>query len=267
MSIIYINPYRFGPAYDADAQDYFNRVIAADVAAGNTSGLEVDVQNAINDFVVGCKSDGIWNAIKASCILAGARTLAGALVPLVGTAPTNNNFVAGDYDRETGLKGNGSTKYLGSNRAGNADPLNSAHLSVFASTASTSGAFKTYISAGTGVGPYKGLAYDTSASLGTYGTLNSNTVIGSTGTQLAGFIGISRPSSATVDFRAGGSTSSTSNASTSAPTLPINIFATSSATNFADGRLAFYSIGESLDLALLDTRVTTLMSDLAAAIP
>jgi hypothetical protein len=35
----------------------------------------------------------------------------------------------------------------------------------------------------------------------------------------------------------------------------------------ASARLAFYSIGESLNLALLDARVTTLINDFAAAIP
>ena len=39
------------------------------------------------------------------------------------------------------------------------------------------------------------------------------------------------------------------------------------ASLYSNARLSFYSIGESLDLALLDARVTTLMSDLAAAIP
>ena len=37
--------------------------------------------------------------------------------------------------------------------------------------------------------------------------------------------------------------------------------------NWVDARLAFYSIGESLDLALLDTRVTNLINAYAAAIP
>jgi hypothetical protein len=85
MSVIFINPYRFGVAYDADAQAYITAVETADGQA-----LETGVRDAINAFVVGCKADGIWNAIKASCILAGARTLTGALVPLVGTAPTTS---------------------------------------------------------------------------------------------------------------------------------------------------------------------------------
>jgi hypothetical protein len=74
-----------------------------------------------------CKADGTFSAIKAACLLCGARTLAGALVPLVGTAPTNvaDGFVSGDYTRggaTPGLKGDG-TSYLDSGRAGDDDPL------------------------------------------------------------------------------------------------------------------------------------------------
>jgi hypothetical protein len=36
---------------------------------------------------------------------------------------------------------------------------------------------------------------------------------------------------------------------------------------YTNARLAFYSIGESLDLALLDARVTDLINAFAAAIP
>jgi hypothetical protein len=70
---------------DSDAAAYIAAVEAADGQA-----LETATRTAIDSFVKGCKNDGIWNAIKASCILAGARTLAGALVPLVGTAPTSS---------------------------------------------------------------------------------------------------------------------------------------------------------------------------------
>ena len=117
---------------DADAAAYIAAVEAAD-----QQSLEIPVQVAIHSFVKGCKTDGIWPAIKASCILAGARTLNGALIPLVGPAPTNNNFVAGDYDRETGLVGDGSTKYLDSNRASNADPQDNIHQACFVSNLPT----------------------------------------------------------------------------------------------------------------------------------
>jgi hypothetical protein len=116
MSLLISGDLRLANTYtlpdDADAVAYIAAVEAADGQA-----LETATRMAINSFVKGCKADGIWPAIKASCILAGARTLAGALVPLVGTGPTNvGPFVSGDYDRKTGL-GNPSntTKYLNSN--------------------------------------------------------------------------------------------------------------------------------------------------------
>jgi hypothetical protein len=93
--------------FDPDAKAY---IAAVEVADGQA--LEPAIRTAYNNFILGCKSDGIWDAIKASCILAGARSLSGALVPLKGSAPTNNNFVSGDYVRTTGLVGDGTTKYL-----------------------------------------------------------------------------------------------------------------------------------------------------------
>ena len=111
---------------EPEAQEYTERVERAEGQA-----TESAVRVAINAFVAGCKVDGTWGAIKACCILAGARTLTGALIPLVGAAPTNNNFVAADYNRMTGLLGDGTSKYLNSNRNANADPQNNHHLSIF----------------------------------------------------------------------------------------------------------------------------------------
>jgi hypothetical protein len=88
--------------FDPDAAAYLRAVEAADGQA-----LETPVKRAVDDFFRGCKADGTFSAIKAACLLCGARTLAGALVPLAGTAPTNNNFVDADYNRETGLSGMG----------------------------------------------------------------------------------------------------------------------------------------------------------------
>jgi len=110
-------------SFDRDALKYIDAVEQAD-----GEKLEPGIRKAINSFIVGCKSDNTWDAIKASCILAGARTLEGALIPLVGAPPTNNNFIANDYNREIGLKGNGIDKYLNTNRQNNIDPQNSKHF-------------------------------------------------------------------------------------------------------------------------------------------
>jgi hypothetical protein len=247
-----------GVALDPDAQSYITAVETVDGQA-----LEAGVRAAINDFVVGCKADGIWNAIKASCILAGARTLNGALRPLVGTAPTNFNFVSGDYNRKTGLVGDGSTKYLDSNRNNNADPQDSNHHAFFVSNI------------GSGNGPL--MTGGTSVITGdTYFDFGGNThrFTNRHGSSIplappsTGFKGTSRASSASYTARINSNNSTHNRTSLSPSAFSVELFSRPSTPRiFLNARLAFYSIGESLDLALLDARVTDLINAFGAAIP
>jgi hypothetical protein len=247
----------FNGMTDADAIAYVNAVEAADGQL-----LEFGVGKAINDFVVGCKLDGIWSAIKASCILAGARTLAGALIPLAGTAPTNNNFVSGDYNRKTGLVGDGSTKYLNSNRSMQSDPANNQHVSIYLSTY----AANTWIGGLTNSSP---TFYTDLESSGLYcGTAGSAVSIAASTT---GFVGVSRNSDTAFLARKAAATSSSTSVYTS-KTMAANypVFAYWNGSTFIShsaARLAFYSIGESLDLAALDARVTALITAFGVAIP
>jgi len=184
------------------------------------------------------------------------------LQPLVGAAPTNFNFVAGDYNRKTGLVGNGSTKYLDSNRNNNADPQNSNHTSVYVSTAQT-----------TILGVYIGLVnVNGTNNIGqNIGVLqaffrNRNIDPSTLAGTYTGFMGHSRASSATFTVRASSADSSFSVISQS-PANASTLVYTRNLANYANARLAFYSIGESLDLAALDTRVSNLITALDGAIP
>ena len=250
-----------GGGYDADAQAYITAVEAADAQS-----LETGVKDAINAFVTGCKTDGIWTAIKACCILAGARTLTGALTPLVGTAPTNNGpFVSGDYNRETGLLGNGSTKYLDSNRNNNADPQDNHHISVYVSTARTNASI--YMGAEIS---QRNSIYATGGTIVIGGLRSNSTIDTGVAYTATGLVGASRTSSTNVNWRAGQTSGSGTNTSTTPDNLDIWVFCrnlSNAASSPTDARFAFYSIGESLDLALLDTRVTTLITDIGTAIP
>jgi hypothetical protein len=250
---------------DSDAAAYITAVETADGQA-----LEEKTKIAIDNFVLGCKADGIWSAIKASCILAGARTLAGALVPLIGTAPTNNAFVSGDYNRKTGLIGNGSTKRLDSNRNHQTEPQNSRHLSCYVSTlstAATDGALMGSPYAATGwsylisraSSSAKPNIYEFGLVQGTYPAgVSRNT----------GLVGASRNNSATYVGRAGGATATYTATSQSPNAGNIRVFAADTlASDHTNARIAFYSIGESLDLARLDSRVTDLINAFGAAIP
>lgn len=263
--MLLINPYRFASTFDAAAaQEAAENYIAA-VEAADGQSLEVGVVTALEDFIIGLHQDGIWDAIKASCILAGARTLSGALVPLVGTGPTNFNFVSADYNRETGLKGNGSTKYLNSNRAENSDPLNNVHLS-FNLTQHIGGGGRVIMG-----------ALDNTLSPLRFTQISDNYVlrarsnIGYSVSSLSTptFAGISRNNSANFQTRIFSSNATTNAASLSHSSFDYFIFARNNTGTVSlpiAHRLSFYSIGEDIDLTALNTRVSTLMTDLAAAI-
>ena len=217
----------------------------------------VDLVNVINSFVKGCKTDGTWDAIKACCIMAAWDGLDGALVPLKGPAPTNNNFVAADYDRETGLVGDGVSKYLGSNRALNADPQDSIHI---AANATVYPAVTSYMmGAETTTGGAVNFGY-----FGSSFARCRNSSEGYFGSNTAGFMGLSRSTSTDFDFRVGQSTTSFTRTSTTPYATQHSIFGSDTTTGARfTGRLSFYSIGEAIDLEKLDTRTTQLMNGIS----
>jgi hypothetical protein len=79
------------------------------------------------------------------------------------------------------------------------------------------------------------------------------------------FLGASRSLSSEYLIRALGSTI----AHTYSSEVPANDLITvfKAGSSYSSIAASFYSIGESLDLALLDNRVSTLMTDIGAAIP
>jgi hypothetical protein len=241
---------------DANVQAYLTAVEEADNAS-----LEYPVAVAINDFVLGCKADGIWTAIKASCILAGARTLTGALVPLVGTAPFNNNFVSGDYNRKTGLIG-ASGKFLNANRANNADEQNDSHFSAYVNSRPTTGDYPALMLAGSyNNNGYSYLYANRAGNPFFYGGSSRHPTLSAASSSSNyvdnNFLGITRANSTSF-------------------TLRVNKVKFNLTTPGADSwkifdgstaRISMYTIGSNLDLALLDARVTALITAIGAAIP
>jgi hypothetical protein len=263
----------FYPSY---VQDYLDRVTAADVAAGNTSGLELGVTDGANTFIQDLVNDGLLgvsggvisqaaSVMKASVPMAGARTRLGAMTPLVGAGPTSFNFVDGDYNRKTGLVGDGSTRYLNSNRNNNADPQDSNHNAAWLSQGATVGGGVIGTDTSSVIGS-NNIFYD----IGGNGLFFRNRALSLTSFAGAipcptGFIGHSR--SAAASFLARANLSTITVTQTSGIPYNGNIFVFRRGTEETNARLAFYSIGESLDLAILDARVTALISAYAAAIP
>lgn len=248
--------------YDPDAARYLAAVEAADGQA-----LETPVRVAINTFFRAVKDAGIYSDLKSAAILCGARTITGALVPLAGTAPTANGFVAGDYSRTAGLAGDG-TSYLNSNRANDADGQNDAHISAWCSAARSSTA-ATEVLIGANGGETR-LLY---GRVGGGWTLRCFGADYNSGAEDIGFVGISRDGAANEDAIANGVSAFPDSTSQAPIAGDIHVFGRPGGTPLrTDATIAFYSIGTSLGsdpatgLAALDTAVDNLISDIGAAL-
>jgi hypothetical protein len=249
---------------DPDAEAYIAAVEAADEAESPGVGaLETATKVAIHTFVKGCKADGIWPAIKASCILAGARTRLGSLTPLTGPTPTSFNFVDADYNRKTGLVGDGSTKYLTSGTVPNFNAAD-CHGAVYRSTAEGYNQ-QVFSNNTTNVAS---LRIKTTATARRYRGHGTNLDV--TDASIAnGFAAVAvlpnldrqaRHAATTTTFGAG--------VAVSAGAGSFWLFsAAGGGSPFSTARLAFYSFGTSTNLTLLDTRVTDLINAFGAAIP
>jgi hypothetical protein len=243
--------------YDFDAIDYINRVEFAD-----GQPLELGTRWAFNRFIRDKKNDGDWDAIKACCIMAGARTLAGALTPLKGTSPTNFNFVAEDYNRKTGLVGDGTTKYLDSNRNNNTDPQDDFHAAVHVTQPHTAITNTTYIGVGIGVSGITHLGVGSGANSLFLRVRSAADTAFPNKAGTTGFIGVSRSQEASFDVRFEFQTTNVYRASEPSFSGNLLVFGRVVGSPYVNGRIAFYSIGQNLNLDLLDASITQLMTDI-----
>lgn len=252
--------------YDPEALAYIRAVESAD-----NQNLENNTRKAINRFIVGCKIDRNWNAIKSSCILAGARTLNGALVPLKGNAPTNFNFVNSDYNRATGLVGNGFDKYLNSNRNHNSDPRDNFHQTVYVSQYNFSPARETLIGYSDSLSATSMIQHFATASA--FYLTNRTQIIPFTINHATltypQFFGTSRNNNLNYSYFVNNTNNTIANNSvfSSTPVRSIIVFGNqlpgggTAVGQFSRARIAFYSLGENINLSLLNSRVTTLMNN------
>lgn len=253
-----IETYLLNKWNDPDVANYIAAVEAADGVY-----LEQSVKDAYRCFILGCKKDGIWDDIKASCIMAGARTLEGCLVPLVGPAPTNYNFTFSDYNRKTGLKADGVNKYLNSNKTLLPGHENDAHASVWVTEQSMN---KGYYLGGkvNANGSTYIFDYNTRTRMAIQDYLSTNDSVFASG---SGFKGVTRGTSNSYTGRSGNVTYFKDNfdSNITASYQSISLFAGDSGSGPSEARLSFYSIGSDVDLEKLDNRVTQLMTDLQNA--
>ena len=241
-------------AFSAEAQNYFDRL---DTAGDTTyTAYKQPLANYIDGLVA--LGGAYWDNMKSAASFVGVG-IQGITVPLRDgmTVPTNNNFVAGDLSQLTGLKGNGSTKYIETGLTGVDLSLNDHSLSVYltadretGTNRYISGAATTFTIFGNTTG-FRARSANTTLS-----TLGSSTATGE-------LIGISRNNSADYDwsYETTGTQSSTSS---SINNVDINVYADSGGSNKTAARLAAYHAGPALNLATLEGLQDTLISEIAA---
>jgi hypothetical protein len=217
--------------------------------------------DAIDAFVVGCKSDNTWDAIKTCCILAGWNNLSGCLIPIKGAPPTNTNFVAGDYDRANGLQG-GTGKFLNANYPSAASQQNSRHDAVYvttAATASNSMYWTTQVDA-----PQTQVAVFGSDLLFRAWQGSNSTAAGQSAA--TGFIGASRTNSSAYTMRAGGLSFTGGGSGAVTHTATLSWFGRTNGGFVINGRMSFVSVGDGLNIMAFEARVQALLAAIGAAV-
>lgn len=245
---------------DPDAARYLAAVEAAD-----GEPLEPAVRTAIIAFFAALKADSLWDAIGSTCLLSGPRTLAGALVPLKGDAPTAYGFVEGDYDRE-GLAGDG-TSYLDSGRAGDDDLQDDCHAAVFVQVVPTNNA--RYLGAVASAPTRRTVQIGTTGGNDFHALSNGSDLYGYGDGYKTGLLAASRASGSGYTGIRNGSTTPVTASSTARIADNVIVFgenANGVAASFTNATLAFYSLGSSLDLAKLDSHVSAYVTAIGAAV-
>ena len=267
---------RPGLFYGSAVRNYLDRVRADDgdgLSRGVTNGINTYLSGLISAQLLGTSGGVVAQAasvIKSHAILAGANTLPGCLVPVVGTAPTNVNFVAGDYDRKLGLGDPANaTKYLNTNRANTADPQNSQSIAYYIASGTvgtmavspTGGTGQTAIFVSPTSTPATGPFRSRSGSV-----TNTRSTAGATG-----FIGLNRGAAASYAARFSNADETITFTSQTPGAGNIFLFARNNINggtidNYANVRCPFYHVGENLNLAVLQSLQDQLFATLQAVI-
>jgi hypothetical protein len=195
---------------DADAVTWIGGVQTAD-----TTSLEDAVAAAMHKMVKALKDAGEWSGLSIIRCYAGPRTLAGCAVPVKGAAPTLVNFVSGDINRKTGIKGNGSTKYINHNHNNNANSQDDQSMWMYLTEKCTEIAATSSVFMGAGFtdnGSTHFLNFGVPGSM-TWRNRNTSPTPSIGGAQTVGLIGMSRSVGGSYSGRIAGASSSAAVAS------------------------------------------------------
>ena len=246
------------PPFSPQAQDYFDRL---DTAGDTTyTPYKQPLANYIDSLVT--LGGAYWDDMESAASFVGVG-IQGVTVPLKSTmtALTNNNFVAGDLNQLTGLKGDKSTKLINTNVAGNSVSINDVSFSCYTTERGTSG--RQYLSSFDRQVLQAGF---TVPQRFTFKAQSSSVINLDSTTDTVGFIGISRDNSADFDCYVMDREVTQVAASSDTGTTDFSLFAfrPSAPIGHNDCRISTYHIGTALDLATLEGLQDTLITEIAA---
>ena len=245
-----------GIGFSTEAANYFSRL----VNAGDSTFLAYrqPLANYIDSLVT--LGGAYWDDMKSAASFVGVG-IQGVTVPLRDgmTVPTQNNFVAGDLNPLTGLKGNGSTKDIATGiTTDDAGTLDDVSISMYLTEQSATPATRAFIGA-------QGLVIRETAIINEVNTKSRNFTNQTTAaTSILGFIGHSRSANNSYTLRLDGSSTALGVFSTTVPPTQMGLFRESTTGTRTDARLATYHAGPALDLATLEGLQDTLISEIAA---
>lgn len=260
-----------GGVSDPDAQNYIDRVEAADSAS-----LESGVKDAINQLFLDMKAASApisgtnWDSVVAGSMIltAGPRTLAGLLEPLYpnATLPTNTNFVSGDYNRKTGLMG-ASGKYISFRDMTGGPTLNDNSVFSWVSDFGTPGTNRALVTSELSVSVRTGVYKSSATNLVFYSSSSTSLVVSGVAETDYGFYGLSRSDSTGYTHRYKGASAFEVRASTGFSAATSKMFTRSNLSQQFDGRLKSGGVTRSIDLAAMEAALATYYAGINAAIP
>lgn len=231
---------------DFDAQSYIQRVERA-----SNGAMHPVAKLAINQFVVETKRFDLWSKINTCCILMGARTVTGALIPLKGTAPSGQGTLSTLYaiNNQPGIYFNANTaNYIITNRNVNADAQNDHHVAVIVGGMDNNA----YIGGDNSTTAGSKFIGASAGSLTWRSTPSTSVSVtsGVTGTTPQ-FLGLSRSNSANFDVYRNGALANLVSTSGAQDANPFYVGANnnnSARTSPTAAQISFYSLGAALDL-------------------
>ena len=242
--------------FSEEAQNYFNRLNGA----GDTTytAYKQPLANYIDSLVA--LGGAYWDDMESAASFVGVG-IQGVTVPLRdGMAiATQNNFVEGDLNQLTGLKGDASTKYLSTGVNEGSLSINDSSISVYLTTDRDVTITSSYIGGTIGV-----FAIVDNATGFRSRHMSSSLKTNGTSTAVGGIIGISRDNSSDYDWRDVDASGTNIDTSTAQGNRAVEVFASSGGSFLCSARLATYHAGPALNLATLEGLQDTLITEIAA---